>query len=151
MVIASGFFSDFFYSFDSRGELQYHYPQAGTINLGIWLYFIFGAYLLVKYAKTLSTEKFLAILMYYMLMFAGIPVIGQFCTALKFIQTCNMGYLYGNLKDVSGDTIDELLKDDVVAEYKRNISKYYSIHKEYKQKLIDYLCNFSDSDAKIRE
>ena len=87
----------------------------------------------------------------YDTLFAGIPVIGQFCTALKFIQTCNMGYLYGNLKDVSGDTIDELLKDDVVAEYKRNISKYYSIHKEYKQKLIDYLCNFSDSDAKIRE
>ncbi|MCR4757654.1 MAG: EAL domain-containing protein [Butyrivibrio sp.] len=74
MVIASGFFSDYFYSFDSRGEFQYHYPQAGTINLGIWLYFIFGAYLLIKYAKTLSSEKFLAILMYYILMFTGIPV-----------------------------------------------------------------------------
>ncbi len=73
-AISSGLIIDFYYEFTEKGEIKYYYPQGGTINIGIILYFIFAAYLLVKYARTLSTEKRIAIVVYYFLMVSGIPV-----------------------------------------------------------------------------
>ncbi len=72
--IGSGMVIDFYYSFTEEGKIQYHYPQAGTLNIATILYFIFGAYLIIKYARTVSTEKRMAVIVYYFLMLMGIPL-----------------------------------------------------------------------------
>ena len=70
----SGTFMDFFFYFDQEGRLKYNYPQGATVNISIYLYLIFCTYMLIKYTRTLSTEKATAIWIYYFLMMAGIPI-----------------------------------------------------------------------------
>ncbi len=70
----SGLLSDFFFYFDSNGEIQYNYPQGTVVNLGLDFYFIYAAICYFKYARSFSSEKFTALIMYYVLMLAGIPV-----------------------------------------------------------------------------
>lgn len=70
----SGFWSEFFFYFTESGKLQYVYPQGATVNLGVELYLIFAAYLLLKYTRTLSSEKAIALWIYYLLMLLGIPI-----------------------------------------------------------------------------
>ncbi len=70
----SGFITDFFFYFDEMGELQYRYWQGATVNLCLYVYFPYAAYLYIRYAKGLSTEKMLSLIAYYFLMFAGVPI-----------------------------------------------------------------------------
>ena len=70
----SGTFMDYFFYFDQDGVLKYIYPQGATVNFSVYLYLIFGLYMLIRYTKTLSTEKGTAIWIYYFLMLAGIPI-----------------------------------------------------------------------------
>ena len=72
--IASGLFTDFYFSFTPDGKIKYSYPAAGTINIGVWLYFIFAAYIVVRYIRTISSEKKVALIIYYFLMLGGIPI-----------------------------------------------------------------------------
>ncbi len=72
--ICSGLITDFYFTFSDEGKINYHYPQGGTLNIATILYFIFGAYLIIKYASTVSTEKKLTVLIYYFLMLAAIPL-----------------------------------------------------------------------------
>lgn len=74
MVAFSGAVTDFYYDFTEKGEIAYKYPQGATINIGLILYFIFATYLLIRYGKSLSTEKNIALWMYYILMMTGIPI-----------------------------------------------------------------------------
>ena len=71
---ASVLFTDFFFSFTEEGKIKYHYPQGATVNFSVILYFIFALYLLIKYTRTLSSEKATAIWIYYFLMLSGIPI-----------------------------------------------------------------------------
>ena len=71
---ASGLFTDFFYYFNEEGNIKYLYPQGATVNFTVELYFIFATYLLIRYTRTLSTEKATAIWIYFFLMLAGIPI-----------------------------------------------------------------------------
>ncbi len=70
----SGFWTDFFYFISDEGKVVYRYPQGATVNIGVILYFIFATYLLIKYTKTLSSEKAIALWLFYFLMMAGIPI-----------------------------------------------------------------------------
>ncbi len=73
-VFLTGFLTDFFFYFDPYGNLKFRYPQGATVNIGVILYFIFATYLYIKYSRGLSTEKFIALVMYYLLMLTEIPV-----------------------------------------------------------------------------
>ncbi len=70
----SGFVWDFFFYFTDKGELEYRYFQGASVNLCLFVYFPFAAYLYVKYARGFSTEKLLSLMAYYVLMLAGIPI-----------------------------------------------------------------------------
>ena len=70
----SGLMSDFFFSFDEYGEVQYAYPQGALVHISLFVYFPFGAYLYYKYFSSLSTEKALSLLIYYILLLSGIPI-----------------------------------------------------------------------------
>ena len=70
----SGLISDFFFTFSADGELEYNYPQGALVNFALYVYFILAAYLYVRYARSLSSEKFLSLILYYLLMLAGVPI-----------------------------------------------------------------------------
>ncbi len=70
----SGIFVDFFFYFNEEGQLKYYYPQGATVNVSVYLYMAFATYMLIRYTKTLSTEKATALWIYYLLMLAGIPI-----------------------------------------------------------------------------
>ncbi|WP_051538196.1 EAL domain-containing protein [Butyrivibrio proteoclasticus] len=70
----SGFISEYYFYFSEEGEMEFNYPQGATVNIGVILYFIFSAYLLIKYTRSLSTEKAYVIVAYYFLMLLGIPI-----------------------------------------------------------------------------
>ncbi len=78
-VFAVGFFlsglvSDFFYTFNDIGEVQYANPQGYLVNISLLVYFPFAGYLYYKYCRSLSTEKVVALIIYYLLMLGGIPL-----------------------------------------------------------------------------
>ncbi|MCR5558367.1 MAG: EAL domain-containing protein [Butyrivibrio sp.] len=89
----SGTFMDFFFYFDQDGMIKYVYPQGATVNFSVYLYLIFCLYMLIRYTKTLSTEKATAIWIYFFLMMAGIPVriitksssIFEFCISIALL------------------------------------------------------------------
>ncbi len=70
----SGFVGDFFFYFSDAGELEFNYPQGASVNICVYLYFIFATYLYIKYLRSLSTEKVMSLIVYYLLMMIGIPV-----------------------------------------------------------------------------
>ncbi len=70
----TGTFSDYFFYFTEGGQLEYNYYQGATVNIAVISYFIFCLYLLFRYTKTLSTEKAIAVWIYFFLMLAGIPI-----------------------------------------------------------------------------
>jgi EAL domain-containing protein (putative c-di-GMP-specific phosphodiesterase class I) len=74
VVIFSVIFTGFFYRFDENADTRYIYPQAITMYLSIWFYLIVAAYMIIKYKKSLSTEKQMALVVYYLLMAAGVPI-----------------------------------------------------------------------------
>lgn len=74
VVFLSGFFSDYYFYFSEAGELEFNYPQGATVNICLYLYFPFATYLYIKYLKTLSSEKAVSLIIYYIMMLAGIPL-----------------------------------------------------------------------------
>ncbi len=70
----SGLITDYFFSFDEIGNIVYNYPHGAIVNFGLFAYFIYAGYLYFKYGRSLSSEKLTALIMYYLLMLAGIPV-----------------------------------------------------------------------------
>ena len=72
--VFSVIFTEYFYYFDENAHVKYHYPQGATVNINVILYLLFSAYLVIKYARTLSSEKALALVIYYFLMAGGIPI-----------------------------------------------------------------------------
>ncbi|SFP58583.1 EAL domain, c-di-GMP-specific phosphodiesterase class I (or its enzymatically inactive variant) [Butyrivibrio proteoclasticus] len=74
LFIFSSIFTDFFYRFDENADTRYIYPQGVIIYLSVWVYLIFAAYLIIKYKKSFSSEKQVALVVYYLLMAAGIPI-----------------------------------------------------------------------------
>ncbi len=74
MFFLNYLWNDFFFTFDANGEVAYNYPQGATVNISLYVYFILAAYLYFKYGKTLSTEKKISVILYYLLMLAGIPI-----------------------------------------------------------------------------
>jgi EAL domain-containing protein (putative c-di-GMP-specific phosphodiesterase class I) len=73
-VFVIGFFIRFFYYFTEDGNIKFIYPQGASVYIGADLYFIFATYLLVRYTKTLSTEKAYALWVYYILMLLAVPI-----------------------------------------------------------------------------
>ena len=74
LVFMTGVFTDYFFYFSAEGELEYNYYQGATVNFPVILYFIFALYILLRYSKTLSSEKAIAIWVYFFLMLAGVPI-----------------------------------------------------------------------------
>lgn len=72
-------------------------------------------------------------------LFAGVPVIGQRCTALQFIEDYKVGYVYDSLAELSTETLDSLLTDTAVVEYRCNIETYRETHKKHKENLIKFI------------
>ncbi|MBQ7614871.1 MAG: EAL domain-containing protein [Butyrivibrio sp.] len=70
----SGVITEYFFYISEEGELEYNYPQGATVNICLYMYFPFAAYLYIKYIKTLSSEKAVALVIYYLMMVAGIPI-----------------------------------------------------------------------------
>ncbi len=70
----SGIISDFFFAFSPEGELEYNYPQGAVVNFSLYVYFVYAAYLYVRYARSLSSEKFISLVVYYVLMLSGVPI-----------------------------------------------------------------------------
>ena len=73
-LILSGLFTTFFLYFDEAGILHYVQPRGSTVNIGVLLYFAFATYLLLKYGQTLSSEKAVALWIYYIIMLFGVPI-----------------------------------------------------------------------------
>ncbi len=73
-LLVVGFFSDFVFYYTADGQIKYIYPQGMTIYIPTDLYFILATYLLLRYTKTLSTEKASAIWLYYLLMLFAVPI-----------------------------------------------------------------------------
>ncbi|SFB74775.1 GGDEF domain-containing phosphodiesterase [Butyrivibrio sp. YAB3001] len=69
-----GYFTNIFFVFTEDGKIDYIYPQGASVNINVYLYFIFAAYLLTKYSKSLSSEKATALWIYFALMVLGIPI-----------------------------------------------------------------------------
>ena len=74
LFFLSGFVTDYFFTFDEMGEVQYNYPQGASVNICLFIYFAYAGTLYIKYARSLSTEKFISLVIYYFLMLAGIPI-----------------------------------------------------------------------------
>ena len=74
LFFLSGIISDFFFTFSYEGELEYNYPQGALVNFALYVYFIYAAYLYVRYSRSLSSEKFISLIVYYVLMLAGVPI-----------------------------------------------------------------------------
>ncbi len=70
----TGLFSDIFYTFDELGEIVYRYPLGASVNICPILYLLFAIYLYIKYARSFSTEKVVALIIYLLIMMGGIPV-----------------------------------------------------------------------------
>lgn len=70
----TGLVSDFFFTFNEYGEVQYNYPQGAYVNLSLVFYFVIAGWLYFKYCRALSTEKVVSLVIYYFLMLAGIPI-----------------------------------------------------------------------------
>ena len=70
----SGLATDYFFSFDELGEVTYKYPQGASVNICLIVYFTFAGYLYIRFGRTLSTEKIVSLVLYYLLMLAGIPI-----------------------------------------------------------------------------
>lgn len=73
-------------------------------------------------------------------LFAGVPVIGQRCAALQFIEDFDVGYVYDSLQEVHIANLDALMNEGVLSKLKNNINKYRYTHKGYKDKLIRFVC-----------
>jgi EAL domain-containing protein (putative c-di-GMP-specific phosphodiesterase class I) len=92
-VFMIGFFTKFFFYFTEDGNIKFIYPQGASVYIGADLYFIFATYLLIKYTKTLSSEKAYALWVYYILMLLAIPIriisrsssIFEFCVSLALL------------------------------------------------------------------
>ena len=74
LFFLSGLITDFFFTFSESGELDYIYPQGALVNFSLYVYFVYAAYLYVRYARTLSTEKLISLVAYYLLMLAAVPI-----------------------------------------------------------------------------
>ncbi len=67
-------FTDYFFIFNEYGEIQYNYPQGALVNISLIIYFLYAFFLYAKYCRSFSTEKVVALIFYYLLMLAGIPI-----------------------------------------------------------------------------
>ena len=74
LVLFVGYFTHYFFYFTEKGTIQYIYPQGNIIYLATDLYYIFATYLLLRYTRSLSTEKASALWIYYFLMMFSIPI-----------------------------------------------------------------------------
>ena len=74
MFFLSGLVTDFFFVFSDDGELVYNYPQGALVNFSLYVYFVYAAYLYVRYARSMSSEKFISLVLYYILMLAAVPI-----------------------------------------------------------------------------
>lgn len=85
----SGFWTNFFYYISEEGYIEFNYPQGASVNIGVILYFIFSAYLLIRYTGTLSSEKSIALWIFYFLMMSAIPIriITKSSSAFEFCIT----------------------------------------------------------------
>jgi len=84
VIIMSGIFTERCYYFDKNSEIIYYFPYGGLVNISIVLYLIFASYLIVKYKKILTSEKTMAIYVYYILMLLGAPMRLMFRTGTIF-------------------------------------------------------------------
>ena len=71
-------------------------------------------------------------------LFSGVPVVGCRCKALQFIEDNNMGYLYNTISEFDFNSVlDELKYNELID----SIKIYRQCHKEYKEKLVNFLFN----------
>ncbi len=74
LFFLSGLVTDFFFVFSDGGELEYNYPQGALVNFSLYVYFVYAAYLYVRYARSMSSEKLISLVLYYILMLAAVPI-----------------------------------------------------------------------------
>lgn len=72
----------------------------------------------------------------YDTLFSGVPVIGCNCKALSFIEKNKMGVLFENIRDFD---FGDVLEESKYEMYQKRISEYRKTHKEYKEKLYNFL------------
>ncbi len=72
----------------------------------------------------------------YDTLFAGVPVIGCKCNALKFIEDNELGTLYENIEEFDFNSVLNNLQYDV---YLNNIRKYRQSHQYFKYILKEFL------------
>ena len=84
LILLLGYLTDYFYYFDHNGEIIYFFPNQFLVSIGIVMYLIFAFYLMFKYGRALASEKSMALCMYYILMFLGVPMRIAFRTGTVF-------------------------------------------------------------------
>lgn len=72
----------------------------------------------------------------YDTIFAGVPVVGRRCEALQFIEDFGMGYLFDNIDEFDPKS---LLNKEEYEEFRKKIVEYRYTHKEYIERLKNYL------------
>lgn len=78
-------------------------------------------------------------------LFAGVPVIGCRCTALQFIETNNVGYVYESAEKLFSSRNEETCLCDVLFKeaqynlYLDNIRKYRDTHVNFAKNLIEFI------------
>ena len=84
LILLLGYLTDYFYYFDHNGEIIYFFPNQFLVSIGIVMNLIFAFYLMFKYGRALASEKSMALCMYYILMFLGVPMRIAFRTGTVF-------------------------------------------------------------------
>lgn len=69
-------------------------------------------------------------------LFSGVPVIGQRCKALQFVEENGCGYLFDDLDGFDPQTV---LSSDIHAKFIKGIDTYRDTHKEHKQRLVKFI------------
>lgn len=70
------------------------------------------------------------------IIFSGVPVVGNSCKALQFVEDYNIGHIYDNVESLS---FENLFDVDKYETYLENINKYRQLHKEYYKKLSAFI------------
>ena len=77
------FTRDVFY-FDAKGDMHFTTPASGLINISAALYLVLAAYIIFRYYKTVSSEKAIVLIAYYIMMAVGVPLKILFCSYAPF-------------------------------------------------------------------
>jgi len=72
----------------------------------------------------------------YDILFAGVPVVGCNCEALRFIGERQLGYLFDSFESID---LEKIVSGESYETFIDNIREYLKVHNDYKRQLLNFL------------